>query len=74
MKEKNGTITLIYTVTNIRRRNIEKTKLIAKIFYKPENKDLILDFNFYGFFTENMNGNIFHHKKSFKEKKTIKST
>jgi len=46
----------------------------VNVYYKPENKDLILEFNFYGFFSENNNGNTFHHKKVFKEKKTIKST
>lgn len=74
VKEKNGTIKLIYTVANVWKKGVQKSKLIINVFYKPENKDLILEFNYYGFFSDLHNGNNFHHKKVFKEKKTIKST
>lgn len=48
--------------------------MIVGIYYRPENKDLVLEFNYHGFFSENNNGNTFKHRKVFKEKKTLRST
>lgn len=74
IREKNGCLYLNYTCANVRKKNVEKTKLCVSVFYKPETKDLLFEFNFYGFFSENGHGNNFHHRKIFREKKTIRST